>query len=126
MTSGKIGSVRLADDRAGRLSNDELLEGLRQVPTRTGRPYVIGADLRTHSTVSKRVYVARFGSWPAAGLTIAPRGRCRQAAYRCRRPAEPVLVPAAPRRRDVTVYACTNCEQRYLAEQWCPDCQRPG
>ena len=38
-----------------------------------------GSDLRTHSTVSKRVYVARFGSWPAAlaaaGLTISPRGR---------------------------------------------------
>ena len=33
----------------------EPLDELRQVPTRTGRPNVSGADLQTHSTVSKRV-----------------------------------------------------------------------
>ena len=33
----------------------ELLDELRQVPTRAGRPNVTGADLQTHSTVSKRV-----------------------------------------------------------------------
>ena len=36
-------------------------------------------DLKTHSTIGKRVYTARFGSWPAAlaaaGLTLSPRGR---------------------------------------------------
>ena len=50
---------------------------------------------------------------------------CRQAAYRRRLPADPIIVPPAVHRRDVTVYACTDCEQRYLGQQWCPDCQRP-
>ena len=34
------------------------------------------------------------------------------------------LHPGRPR-REITVYACTDCEQRYLAQQWCTDCQRP-
>jgi hypothetical protein len=52
---------------------------LREVPTRTGRPYVTKSDLREHATHSESVYVARFGSRPAgvaaAGLPMAPRGR---------------------------------------------------
>jgi len=28
-------------------------------------------------------------------------------------------------RRDVSVYQCRDCDQPYLGQQWCPDCQRP-
>ena len=28
-------------------------------------------------------------------------------------------------RKDTTIYQCDECEQRYLAEQWCYDCNRP-
>jgi hypothetical protein len=73
--SGRTVSAKVRQQHARRLSNNEL----RQIPTRTGRPDLTGADLRARPTVSKRVYVSRFGSWPAAlaaaGLTIAPRGR---------------------------------------------------
>ncbi len=55
---------------------------------------------------------------------------CRQAAWRARH--TPTMAPsdhddllAVRPRREITVYACTECEQCYLAEQWCPDCQRP-
>lgn len=69
----------MRQQRARTLSDDELIAELRQVPSRTGRSSVTVADLRQHSTLSERVYIARFGSWPAAvtaaGLTIAPRGR---------------------------------------------------
>lgn len=53
---------------------------------------------------------------------------CRQAAWRARRhrpAAATITVPRPRRRRDATVYRCPECEQRYLGEQWCPDCQRP-
>jgi len=56
---------------------------------------------------------------------------CRQSAWRTRQThqatttASAVTVPARRFRRDVTVYTCTECEQRYLGQQWCPDCQRP-
>lgn len=69
---------------------------------------------------------------PVCGAAFQPVRRqrycsqaCRQAAYRRRLPAAPVIIPATGHRRDITIYACTDCEQRYLAEQWCPDCQRP-
>ena len=52
---------------------------------------------------------------------------CRQDAYRRRhQPARPsAKLPARRSRRDGTVYACGECESRYLGEQWCPDCNRP-
>lgn len=52
---------------------------------------------------------------------------CRQAAWRARHPASPPPTPAvAPRpRREHTVYVCADCEQRYFAQQWCTDCNRP-
>lgn len=54
---------------------------------------------------------------------------CRQAAWRARHQREPAMpgpnVAPIRRRREITVYACTDCEQRYYGEQWCPDCQRP-
>ncbi|MCA1693934.1 MAG: hypothetical protein LC749_03930, partial [Actinobacteria bacterium] len=52
---------------------------------------------------------------------------CRQDAYRRRhQSAGPVMqLPARRSRRDGTVYACGECDNRYLGEQWCHDCNRP-
>jgi hypothetical protein len=53
---------------------------------------------------------------------------CKQAAWRARRRplAPPDTTLAAPaRRRDVTVYTCPDCEERYLGQQWCYECNRP-
>ena len=72
---------------------------------------------------------------PACGKRL-PAGRsrrfcspaCRQAAYRRRHQPDAQQVPPLPRRRsrrEGTVYQCLECETRYLAEQWCPDCSRP-
>jgi len=71
---------------------------------------------------------------PACGQQL-PVGRsrrfcspaCRQAAYRRRHQPDAHQVPL-PRRRsrlEGTIYQCPECETRYLAEQWCPDCSRP-
>jgi predicted nucleic acid-binding Zn ribbon protein len=68
---------------------------------------------------------------PVCGGGFAPAGRrrwcsdaCRQAAHRRRHqpqaPVEP-LPPPRPRRPS-TLYACPTCDQRYLGEQRCPDC----
>jgi predicted nucleic acid-binding Zn ribbon protein len=53
--------------------------------------------------------------------------RCRKTAWRRRTttPAAALAVPPPHRTRQSTVYACPDCETRYLAEQWCPDCARP-
>jgi predicted RNA-binding Zn-ribbon protein involved in translation (DUF1610 family) len=71
---------------------------------------------------------------PACGQQL-PTGRsrrfcspaCRQAAYRRRHQPDAPQVPLPrPRSRlDGTVYQCPDCDTRYLAEQWCPDCSRP-
>ena len=70
---------------------------------------------------------------PLCTTAFAPTGRqqfcsqaCRQTAYR-RRHAAPASasIPAARARRDITIYECDDCEQRYYAQQWCPDCNRP-
>ncbi|MBA3529374.1 MAG: hypothetical protein H0T91_08725 [Propionibacteriaceae bacterium] len=52
---------------------------------------------------------------------------CRQAAYRRRHQPAAAEVPPPPvqSRLHGTVYQCPDCETRYLAEQWCPDCTRP-
>ena len=51
---------------------------------------------------------------------------CRQIAYRRRHhKTEPAEMPAPAPRRANTVYICQQCEQRYLGEQWCFDCNRP-
>jgi hypothetical protein len=69
---------------------------------------------------------------PACGAIFTRNGRrryctdaCRQAAWR-RRAAPPglVLPPVRPRRQG-TIYQCDACDGRYLAEQWCPACNRP-
>ncbi len=57
---------------------------------------------------------------------------CRQSAWRTRQThqatttASAVTVPARRFRRDVTVYTCTECEQRYLGQQWCPEWRGTG
>ena len=52
---------------------------------------------------------------------------CRQAAWRRRTasPQRPAALPAARPRRQGTIYQCDDCDTRYLASQWCPDCNRP-
>lgn len=54
---------------------------------------------------------------------------CRQAAWRSRhqQPTATQTDATGPtrHRRETTVYACGQCEQRYYAQQWCHDCQRP-
>jgi hypothetical protein len=58
------------------------------------------------------------------GVTTRARPRsCRQARHRLRQPppATLELPPPRPAKRG-TVYACPSCEQRYLGEQYCPDC----
>jgi hypothetical protein len=71
---------------------------------------------------------------PACGAPL-PVGRsrrfcspaCRQAAYRRRHQtvAPAVLLQPRPSRLEGTIYQCPECETRYLAEQWCPDCSTP-
>jgi hypothetical protein len=59
-------------------------------------------------------------------------GACKQRAYRRRHadpaPAIPTLRAARPARRGgapaQTVYACPDCEQRFLGERRCPDCNK--
>ena len=66
---------------------------------------------------------------PKCGRNFVPTGRrrwcsdaCRQAAHRQRHaPTEPEPTPPQPV-RPATVYACPNCDQRYLGTQYCPDC----
>jgi hypothetical protein len=55
---------------------------------------------------------------------------CRQAAWRARQPAQGPdpsadTIPRGTTRRSITIYACPECDTRYHAEQWCPDCNRP-
>lgn len=54
---------------------------------------------------------------------------CRQTAWRRRsNPVTPyqtnMIIPRRSR-RDITIHQCTECDSRYLGEQWCPDCNRP-
>ena len=63
---------------------------------------------------------------PACGRTFAPEGRqrycsttCRQQAWRRRRQAPTLPVPAKP----TTVYECDSCGARLLGEQYCEECQ---
>lgn len=54
---------------------------------------------------------------------------CRQAAWRTRHPdpAPPPSIVVGPgtTRRAITVYECPECGNRYLAQQWCHDCNKP-
>ena len=71
---------------------------------------------------------------PACGQPLpASRSRrfcspaCRQSAYRRRHQDAPPQTPLPTRRSRLegTLYLCPQCDTRYLAEQWCPDCSRP-
>ncbi len=74
--SGRVVSEKMRTQWARTLSDHELLAELQRV-AQAGPVTVSG--LRKHSALSERVFVARFGSWPAAvaaaGLTLSPRGR---------------------------------------------------
>jgi len=51
---------------------------------------------------------------------------CRQKAFRRRQPAPAPTAPApGPARRQASIYQCAECDQRYLGDQWCHDCNRP-
>jgi len=54
---------------------------------------------------------------------------CRQAAWRTRHPnpsPQPsIMVGPGTTRRAITVYQCTECDNRYLGRQWCQDCNKP-
>ncbi|MGI8681305.1 MAG: hypothetical protein ACR2JO_04080 [Mycobacteriales bacterium] len=76
-------------------------------------------------------------SCPVCHATFVPVRRqrydtpaCRQAAWRARNSttdlaaAQPAALPTGSRRKR-TVYECTECDQRYLGQQWCDDCVRP-
>lgn len=74
---------------------------------------------------------------PVCGDTFTPIGRrrycsdaCRQKAVRTRH--QPAAVTRADpgavtgrSRLDGTIYECGDCGQRYSAQQWCQDCNRP-
>lgn len=74
---------------------------------------------------------------PACGRPFTRAGRrrwcsdaCRQAGWRRRRqqtapPAGSAMLEAARTARDHTIYQCGDCEQRYLGQQWCHDCNQP-
>jgi hypothetical protein len=68
---------------------------------------------------------------PVCQRPFAPVGRrrfcsdaCRKTAWRRRHQPPPttVIVPSAQPRRPITVYACPDCDTRYLGEQRCNDC----
>ena len=72
---------------------------------------------------------------PACGQPFTRSGRqrwcspaCRQAAWRRRHPSAPppgTAPPPARPARDHTIYQCGDCDQRYLGQQWCHDCNQP-
>lgn len=47
---------------------------------------------------------------------------CRQAAFRRRHPAAPVLLPGPHHPPPATVYECPVCGARYVGEQRCVEC----
>jgi hypothetical protein len=68
---------------------------------------------------------------PCCGRLFTPVGRqrwcsdaCRQAAHRRRHQPPTLPQPLPPSRplRPGTVYVCPHCDQRYLGQQRCPDC----
>jgi hypothetical protein len=72
---------------------------------------------------------------PVCADTFTPNRRqryctpaCRQAAWRARHPAPrpAIVVPARTRRRDITVYQCTECETRYLASSTATTATNPA
>ena len=73
---------------------------------------------------------------PSCSKAFTPTGRqiyctpaCRQRAYRQRSittdTQAAMQAPPARGRRDLTIYQCSECDEVFLGQQWCPDCQRP-
>lgn len=70
-------------------------------------------------------------SCPRCGTSFVALGRrrwcsdaCRQAGHRLRHQPTPTTLelPQPQPAKPGTVYACPSCQQRYLGEQYCPDC----
>jgi hypothetical protein len=62
---------------------------------------------------------------PAAALLLRQLPQDRLVTQPTARSATPVAVPPAQRRRDVTVYSCPSCQERFYGQQWCHDCNQP-
>jgi len=60
---------------------------------------------------------------PVGSVTARPPAAKPPGAPATPRPA--TVVPARTRRCDITVYQCTECETRYLGQQYCHDCHQP-
>ncbi len=91
--------------------------------TGTGTDIASGNGYLTPSTA--RACLACGKPMPTGRLRRYCDDRCRQTGWRRRnQSAEPPAPMAAPgsRQRNSTVYACPECDGRYLGEQRCPDC----
>lgn len=64
------------------------------------------------------------GPFTATGRRTYCRPACRKTAFRRRhqQPLTAVTVPTARPRREFTIYECTTCGDRLLAQQRCPTC----
>ena len=142
----EIGEPKVAHKRQGR--------GVEAVPVRLDRPGSQSVPLTVRwdshaSAYARSVTVHRSGSRhvprlmsasalashrvaSALVLNVSARRDDARPARRTSpaialRQSPPPDVPLPPRRSRLqgTVYECTECETRYLAEQWCPDCSLP-
>lgn len=92
-------------------------------------PHPAGAPCRDDSatTPAERCPVCQ-NAFTRTGRQRFCSDACRKTAWRRRHPTPvptPTVVPARRRQRDVTIYACPDCDSRYLAQQWCFDCNKP-
>jgi hypothetical protein len=63
-------------------------------------------------------------AFPASGRSRYCSNACRQRAYRARRGTPPLPVGLRRTPKDHTVYACPDCDARYLGTQYCTECNR--
>jgi hypothetical protein len=107
----------------------------RQSPLRTPpAPKSTRAPAKTQPTPPAPTPAAANTPCPVCAKVFTPVRRqaycspaCRQAAWRARHQDRTPPVVVAPRtsRREVTVYQCSECDARYIGQQWCHDCNRP-
>jgi len=90
-------------------------------------PLPSGDDMTTTPAGSQLLCPVCWTPFTRAGRQLYCTDKCRKTAWTRRRtpPAVAAPVPPARPRRDVTIYACPTCSQRYHAQQWCPDCNQP-
>ena len=90
-------------------------------------------DVETTSPATARCPVCHSAFLPVRRQRYCS-AACRQAAWRSRQAPTATATATATtaatlglgrQRRELTVYRCGECDQRYLGEQWCHDCSRP-